>query len=698
MSDFINLDFESRSEIDLKKYGLDRYSADRSTEIIMSAWSVNGGRVQYWDITESKLPPAELREALADPDVMKWAFNAQFERIMTLRRWGIETPYESWRCTMILAYMMGFSGDLAMIGKAMGLPQDKLKLDEGKKLIQMFCKPKKPTKNQPYRWLDALTNPEEWERFGIYNKQDVEAEMSIKAKLDSDKYPIPEREWHMYAIDQRINDRGVQIDTHFAKQALALAERRKPAIIAQMKRITGCANPGSTPQLLPWLQGNGYPFQDLRADTVKKVIREADHNGIEPIAVDVLRMRQNSNKSSLAKYQTMLDAAGEDGRFRFSLQFHGASRTGRWAGRRIQTQNLPRTPKALEDVTPLSWANEMIRAGDLQGLDLLNGEPMDTLVGCIRSAFVPGPGKKFVVCDLSSIESVVIGWLTNCKWFMETLAAGHDLYRAFAGEWLHLPYEETKPHRSKAKPATLGAGYRLGGGDLLDDGKKTGLWAYGENMGVFMTKEEAHSSVQAFRELCPEIVQTWYALENAVKRCLSTKQDVKVIRRCDDGPDYELPLTIEFRKPFLCIKLPSGRRLYYFDPKMEQRTMKGKDGEEYTKANFSYMSKPMQGNGWIRVYSHGGKLVENIVQAVARDVLAIGMSRVDKHGLTHEHLPWDVETVMHIHDELVNEVDEDADDDQALAFVHRCMTADISWAPGLPLGAAGFVHDCYRKD
>lgn len=698
MSDFINLDFESRSEVDLKKYGLDRYSADSSTEIIMSAWSVNGGRVQYWDITESKRPPAELREALADPHVVKWAFNAQFERIMTLRRWGIETPYESWRCTMILAYMMGFSGDLAMIGKAMGLPQDKLKLDEGKKLIQMFCKPKKPTKNQPYRWLDALTNPEEWSSFGGYNRQDVVSEMAIKAKLDSDKYPIPEREWHMYAIDQRINDRGVQIDTHFARQAIALAERRKPAIVSQMRKITGCANPGSTPQLLPWLQDNGYPFQDLRADTVKKVIREAGHNGIEPIAVDVLRMRQNSNKSSLAKYQTMLDAAGEDGRFRFSLQFHGASRTGRWAGRRIQTQNLPRTPKALENVVPLGWANEMIRAGDLSGLDLLNGEPMDTLVGCIRSAFVPGPGKKFVVCDLSSIESVVIGWITNCKWFMDTLAAGHDLYRAFAGEWLHLPYEETKPHRSKAKPATLGAGYRLGGGDLLDDGKKTGLWAYGENMGVFMTKEEAHSSVQAFRELCPEIVQTWYALENAVKRCLSTKQDVKVIRRCDDGPDYELPLTIEYRKPFLCIKLPSGRRLYYFDPKMEQRTMKGKDGEEYTKANFSYMSKPMQGNGWVRVYSHGGKLVENIVQAVARDVLAIGMSRVDKHGLSHEHLPWDIETVMHIHDELVNEVDEEADDEQALAFVHRCMTAPISWAPGLPLGAAGFVHDCYRKD
>ena len=698
MPDIINIDFESRSEVDLKKYGLDRYSADRSTEIIMSAWSVNGGSVQYWDITHSKRPPAELREALADPHVLKWAFNAQFERIMTLRRWGIETPYESWRCTMILAYMMGFSGDLAMIGKAMGLPQDKLKLDEGKKLIQMFCKPKKPTKNQPYRWLDALTNPEEWSSFGGYNRQDVVSEMAIKAKLDSDKYPIPEREWHMYAIDQRINDRGVQIDTHFAKQALALAERRKPAIIAQMKRITGCANPGSTPQLLPWLQANGYPFQDLRADTVKKVIREAGHNGIEPIAVDVLRMRQNSNKSSLAKYQTMLDAAGEDGRFRFSLQFHGASRTGRWAGRRIQTQNLPRTPKALEDIVPLGWANEMIRAGDLSGLDLLNGEPMDTLVGCIRSAFVPGPGKKFVVCDLSSIESVVIGWMTGCRWFMDTLKSGKDLYRAFAVEWLHLPYEETKPHRSKAKPGMLGSGFRLGGGELLEDGKKTGLWAYGENMGVFMTKEEAHSSVKAFRDLCPEIVNTWYALENAVKRCLSTKQDIRVVRKDGEDGQCELPFVVEYRKPFLCIKLPSGRRLYYFDPKMEQRTMIGKDGEEYTKANFSYMSKPMQGNGWVRVYSHGGKIVENLTQAVARDILALGVSRVAKHGKTREHLPWDIETVMHIHDELVNEVDIEADDEQALAFVHRCMTAPISWAPGLPLGAAGFVGSFYRKD
>lgn len=850
MADFINLDFESRSEIDLKKRGLDVYSAHPSTEIIMAAWSTNGSAEQFWDITQSARPPAELREALADPHVEKWAFNAQFERLMTLRRWGIDTPYESWRCTMVLAYMMGFVGDLGQIGRAMGLADDKLKMAEGKRLIQMFCKPQRVTRNQPHRWRDALTDPEDWELFGVYNRKDVAAERAIKARLhNQDRYPIPQREWSLYATDQRINDRGVCINRRFAEQAISMAEQRKPQIIKQMAAITKLANPASPAQLLPWMKSHGYPFDDLRSDTVKKVIREAGSSGIEPVAVDVLRMRQNSSKSSIAKYQTMLDAMGAGDRFRFSLQFHGAQRTGRWAGRRLQTQNLPRTPKAYEDVTLLSIANQMILNGDIDGLDLLNGEPMDALVGCIRSSFVPTMGKKFVVCDLSSIESVVIGWLTNCKWFLDTLHAGHDLYRAFAAEWLHLPYDETKPHRSKAKPATLGAGFRLGGGELMPDGKKTGLWAYGENMGVFMSRDEAHSSVQAFRDLCPEIVQTWYALEKAVMKCLSTRADTEVTWEMDDGRTFTLPLLIEFRKPFLAIRLPSGRRLYYYDPKVVSREMTSRDGEKYTKRQISYMGKPQNKQGWERLYTHGGKLIENCftsdtvvvtssgnkplcevtvddklwdgqawvghggvinqgerevgewlgvevtpnhkilgycgwkpvvemdndttesalqlardsehspcfglsqekadahstgisgmektqnrswrytgqktvydivnagprhrfaimtnegmvivhncVQAIARDVLAVGMRRVEKHGHDKRHVQWPVDTVMHIHDELVNETDVQADDEAVLGFVHKCMTSPISWAPGLPLGAAGFVGEFYRKD
>lgn len=1015
MTDFINLDYESRSEIDLKVSGLDLYSAHHSTEIMLAAWSINDGPEQLWDFNDQARPPAELIDALTDPHVEKWAFNAQFERIMTLRRWGIETPYESWRCTMVLAYMMGFVDDLAQVGRSMGIPDDKLKIADGKRLIQLFCKPQRTTKNQRHRWRDALTDPDDWERFRQYNIGDVRAERAIKARLlRPDKYPIPALEWAHYATDQRINDRGVAISRRFANQAIAMAEQRKPQIIKQMARATGLANPGSPAQLLPWLKDRGYPFDDLRADTVKKVIREASDTGITDEAVDVLKMRQNSSKSSIAKYNTMLKAMGGDDRFRFSLQFHGAQRTGRWAGRRLQTQNLPRTPKAYEDLINLAQANKMILRGDLEGLDLLNGEPMDSLVGCIRSAFVPGPGKKFVVCDLSSIESVVIGWLTNCAWFLNTLHAGRDLYRAFAAEWLHIHYDETKPHRGKAKPATLGAGYRLGGGELLPDGKKTGLWAYGENMGVFMSKDEAHSSVAAFRGLCPEIVQTWYALEKAVMKCLSTKATQEVHWELDDGRAFTLPLTIEYRKPFLAIKLPSGRRLYYYDPKIVSREMEGRDGK-YTKRQISYMGKPQNKKGWERLYTHGGKLIENCftsdtvvvtsngnkplcevtvddklwdgqtwvghggiinqgerevgewlgvevtpnhkilgycgwkpvaemdsdttesalrlardserspcfglsqekagahacvatavsmsrcsltkctkgvphgaenapsqtearknlpkgqsetsacgtcgridgvgscldagiqnakptkttagaasmsvssgqttetassntsktlcqtgkipdstsiestttsdmsqgtcgssrgrlthatdgqtpalstadesmsrpsstrdlskecqeahstgisgmektqnrswrytgqktvydivnagprhrfaimtnegmvivhncVQAIARDILAIGMRRVEKHGHDPKHTAWPVETVMHIHDELVNETDIEADDDVVLGFVMKCMTSPISWAPGLPLGAAGFVGDFYRKD
>lgn len=698
MTDFINLDYESRSEIDLKDSGLDLYSAHHSTEIMLAAWSINDGPEQLWDFNDRARPPAELIDALTDPHVEKWAFNAQFERVMTLRRLGIETPYESWRCTMVLAYMMGFVGDLAQVGRSMGIPDDKLKMADGKRLIQLFCKPQRTTRNQRHRWRDALTDPDDWGLFRQYNIGDVRAERAIKARLlRPDKYPIPALEWAHYATDQRINDRGVAINRRFANQAIALAEQRKPQIIEQMARTTGLANPGSPTQLLPWLKDRGYPFDDLRADTVKKVIREASDTGITDEAVDVLKMRQNSSKSSIAKYSTMLKAMGEDDRFRYSLQFHGAQRTARWAGRRLQTQNLPRTPKAYEDLINLVQANKMILRGDLEGLDLLNGEPMDSLVGCIRSAFVPGPGKKFVVCDLSSIESVVIGWLTNCAWFLNTLHAGRDLYRAFAAEWLHIHYDETKPHRGKAKPATLGAGYRLGGGDLLPDGKKTGLWAYGENMGVFMSKDEAHSSVAAFRDLCPEIVHTWYALEKAVMKCLSTKADQEVRWELDDGRAFTLPLTIEHRKPFFAIKLPSGRRLYYYDPKIVSREMEGRDGK-YTKRQISYMGKPQNKKGWVRLYTHGGKLIENIVQAIARDILAIGMRRVEKHGHDPKHTLWPVETVMHIHDELVNETDIEADDEVVLGFVMKCMTSPISWAPGLPLGAAGFVGDFYRKD
>lgn len=678
MADFINLDWESRSEIDLPKRGLDLYSSHESTKILMGAWSVNGGKVNHWDGHRGAKMPGELRDALEDPKVLKWAFNAQFERVMTRRVLKIKTDYHSWRCTMTLAYMMGFSGTLDLIGKCLGLPEEMLKNPDGKRLIKMFSLPQRVTKNQPFRWRNEATDAEDWWAFCGYNKQDVVTEMAILNRLK--KYDVLPSEWEMYALDQYINDTGVMIDTEFAKSALALAEQRKPQIIEQMRDLTGLDNPNSTTQLLPWLQERGYPFADVRADTVKKVIAEAEDNDVEEEAIEVLKCRQNSAKSSIAKYTTMLDAAGADGRFRFSLQFAGASRTNRWAGRRIQTQNLPRTPKIIEALEDLTIVNKYIHQRDLEALDLFAGEPMNLLVGSIRSAFIPTPGYKFIVADLSSIESVVIGWLTGCEWFMSTLAAGRDLYRSFAAAWLKIDYEDTKPHRSKAKPATLGAGYRLGGGHLGEDGKKTGLWGYAENMGIHMTQQEAKDSVDAFRDLCPEIVQAWYQLEDAVFKVIRTRKAVKW--GC---------LTIRFEKPFLTIQLPSGRKMYYFRPQIVSRQMTvqagPRKGEKYVKENFQYEGKIDGTNKWGKIFSHGGKLVENIVQALARDVLAEGLKKAHRKGFR---------VVMHIHDEIVSEVPEDTE--LTLGDLIACMAAELPWAPGLPLGAAGWEGYFYRKD
>lgn len=676
MADHINLDYESRSKVDLKKHGFDRYSSDPSTEILMGAWSVNDGEVQHWDGHRGEKMPAELREALEDPQVIKWAFNAQFERIMTRRCLGIKTDYTSWRCTMVLAYMLGFSGDLGLIGQTIGLPEELLKDPEGKRLINLFSKPQKVTKSNPHLWRDGSTDPDDWDWFCRYNKRDVTTELAIKNRLE--RYDVLPAEWDMYALDQYINDTGVYINTDFARSALYLADLRKPQIIEEMQDITGLSNPNSPSQVLSWVKDRGYPFDDLRSDTVKKVIRNSD--SLDDDVVRVLSLRLNSAKSSLAKYQTMLDAVGTDSRFRFSLQMAGASRTNRWAGRRLQTQNLSRTPKIIEAVEDLEIVNKMIEDRDLDALGLYVGEPMDALTGCIRSAITPTPGHRFIVADLASIESVGIGWLTDCQWFLDTLKNKRDLYRSFAAEWLHLPYEETKPHRSKSKPACLGAGYRLGGGFMDAAGKKTGLWGYAEAMGVEMTQSEAADSVKAFRDLCPEIVQAWFALENAVFKVIRTRQPVEW--GC---------LVIEYAKPFLTIRLPSGRKMYYFRPRIvdrEMTVMQGpKKGQKYVKSNFQYEGKVEGANKWGKIFSHGGKLVENIVQALSRDILVEGLKRAHRKGFR---------IVMHVHDEIITEVPDDSD--LGLDDLMHCMTDSIPWAPGLPLGAAGWEGYFYRKD
>lgn len=678
----VRLDYETFSEVNLITDGLDAYSRHPSTRLLMAAWEVNdSGKVEFWDESMSRKIPKELSDLLNDPNVEIWAFNAQFERVITERVLKIKRPMSSWRCTMVLAYMLGFAGDLATIGKTLGFDEKKLKDPAGKKLIQMFSVPRKPTKNDPTTRRDAITDPEDWERFGHYNRQDVRSESAIARRLSN--FPVADSEWNLYALDQTINDRGIRIDPVFVHRSLEMAAHRKPIIVNQMKDITGLDNPNSVAQLTPWAKKHGYPFDDMRADSIKKAIAEAgDKNEMDDVACRVLQMRLDSSKSSLAKLNPMKRAEKGDGRYRYGIQMCGAQRTGRFGGRGLQPHNMPRTPKALEGEFNQAHVRDFIMKGDMDGVELFGGEVMDVLVGMLRAAMIPADGCRFVVSDLSSIESVVIGWLTDCKWFLDTLRDKKDLYRAFASAWLKIPYEDTKPHRAKAKPATLGAGFRLGGGDLMPSGMKSGLWGYAEGMGIHMTRDEAHSSVKVFRDQCPEIVQMWYDLERAAGKCVRTRTSVKCGK-----------VTFHYEKPFMSIELPSGRRLRYFKPRIVNVTKEFVDkttGEvrEYTKAQLSYEGRETAKNSWGVQYSHGGKLIENIVQGIARDVLVAGMKAADADGFR---------IVFHVHDEIITEVPEE-DTEHDLARLIHCMSLPIPWAPGLPLGAAGWEGYWYQKD
>lgn len=669
----LRLDYETASNTDLRKRGLDVYSADPSTRVLMCAYKFDAGPVNLWQAHEG-LMPRELREALEDPNVRKQAFNAQFERVVTRRVLKIQTPHKGWRCTMALAYMQSFTGALEDIGHQMGLPTERQKIVDGKRLIRLFSMPQKPTKNQPHVWRDWRTDPEDWARFCDYCRQDVIAEEAIETRLS--RYPVPDEEWELYELDQRINDRGKPVDLAFVRNAIEMVKRRKAELLEEMKAVTGLANPNSTAQFLPWLQDRGYPFDDLQKDTVKKVLGDFAEN-LTPEATRALQIRQWVARTSVKKYDAILEAVGADGGMRFLFQFHGASRTGRWAGRRVQTQNLPRTPKAIEDVETLSCVTDCIRDGDYEGLRFYVDEPMEALVGCVRSAFRAPDGHEFVACDLSSIESAVIGWLSQCKRLLQVFYDGKDPYKDFATEFYRKPYDAvTKAERNICKPPTLGCGYRLGGGELIE-GKRTGLWGYAENMGVNMSREDAHRAVAVFRETYPEIPAMWKALERAAESTLTTQRPHRVGW-----------LTFEWMRPYLAMRLPSGRRIFYYKPRIENRQVVGRDGEPYMRRSFTYMGQNQKTGEWTRLENHGGRFVEQATQGVARDVLTVGMRAAHRAGFN---------IVAHIHDEMVT-LRRIGDERRSLEKLRDIMRAPIDWAPGLPLGAAGWAGRFYRKD
>lgn len=726
MTDFHH-DFETACSVDLKAHGLDRYLDGPDARVLMCAGAFDDDEPILWQAHEGEPFPREWRKALLSKDVKKWGFNSSFERLATKRLLKIPTPYQGWRCTMVLGHMQSFVGDLGQMGERVMLPMDKLKLADGKRLIKKFTMPQKVRKNQTQEWLNWDTDPDDWELFGEYCVQDVIAERALKKRLLTQK--MLESEWELYEIDQEINDRGIPIDMPYVEAAITMAAQRKAELTKLLEKKTGdkLGNVNSPKQIMAWLQDEGYPFNDLQKDTVKKVITQnAIDSGAKLIILDddtvevaeikkggtmtpkglaALQLRQQLARTSTAKYTALLKAVGRGNRFRGGFQFGGAARTNRWAGRRLNPQNLARPPSVLEITKAahamgvplnalLDLATHMIQQGDYEALKLLVDEPLNVLAGLVRSAIrTPDDDHELLASDLSSIETVTSAWLTNCNRLLDVFKNGKDAYIDFATQMFKKAYEDiTKLERQKAKPGILGGVYRLGGGRLIE-GKKTGLWGYAEGMGVDLTEKESGDLVAAFRETYVEIVKGWFALEKAVAEAMRSGRPITPVIRID-GNNFHMPVTIQKEGPYLTIKLPSGRKLYYFKPRMVTKTFRGRptdahpNGEPYKRTNLTYMGKTQNGNAWTRIDSHGGKLFENIVQAVARDILAVGIRRAHDAG-------WKI--VMHVHDEIVALVRKGSNS-QTVESLSALMTDTIDWCADMPLKAAGWQAPYYRKD
>lgn len=693
-TDKIHLDFETRSEVDLLKYGLDRYARHPSTKPLMLGWAINDEEPELWLPEHGKLP-VRLREGINDPDVKIVAQNAQFEEAIFKHVFGAKISAKRWEDTMIMAYQVSLPGNLFDLCRIVGVKEDQQKLSDGRKLIQLFCVPhKKITKTFPKRWLDAETHPEEFERFKTYCKLDVVSERQVYHKLKR-FCDMTEIERAVYELDRRINLYGMPVDPVFVENALGMYKNATALNVESLKRLTGLANPMSNKQMLEWAQQNGYPYHDLRKPTVNKALAESfvleiDEesgeiitDGISSELRAVLELRAETFKTSLKKFDALRrctsNTAG-DYRFRYGYQYLGAQRTGRWAGRKVQGQNLPRPAKAHEK--HLSEITDLVRANNVNTIEEKFGNPLLALSSTIRSSFRAPKGKKFVVADLSAIEDRMIGWLSGCERIMQDHRDGKDPYMSFGVFLFEKTYAEiSKRERQDSKPGRLGCGYRLGPGGVVKNKKgddvKTGLYGYAESLGIQLTLQQCERSVQVYRNAYPEVVQYWYDLENAVERCLQTKRPVKV------GA-----VIIDTKQPFLRIRLPSGRYLHYYSPRMTKVTRMGKNNEPYTKLSFNYLGVDSQTKKWGRIFSHGGKLAENIDQAASRDILAAGMVFADLDGYR---------IVGHAHDEIITEQDEH-DAKHTVERLCKIMCRKLDWCRDLPLAAAGYESVFYKKD
>lgn len=643
----LNIDLETFSDVDLFKHGVYRYVDSPNFEILICAYAIDGGEVVSIDMTQEELPD-EFLKALEDPNVLKPAYNAQFERVCFGKYIGHNLDPAQWRCTMVHAAQLGLSGSLDAVSKYLGL--DETKDAAGKALIRFFSFPCKPTKANGMRTRNyPKDDPEKWQQFIEYCEQDVRAEMAIGDELEA--YPVKDSEWELYALDQRINDRGVLTDNALVEGAVQIMEDYSADINGKMKDLMGIDNPNSLVQFKAWLTEQGYDFPGLGKELVKEALKNGDVTGKAKTA---LEMRLNASISSVKKYQLMHDIECEDERIHGLLQFYGAGRTGRWAGRLVQVQNLPRN--YLED---LDTARTLVKAKDWELLQLCYESVPDTVKQLIRTALIAKEGHTFYVSDFSAIEARVIAWYAGEQWRLDVFDGHGMIYEASASQMFHIPIEDVdKELRQKGKVSELALGYQGGPGALVVMGAI--------KMGV--PEEELQGLVDAWRKASPNIVNLWSDVQEAAFEAVESRKVVKLEKQ---------RLVFFMKAGTLFIKLPSGRNLAYPNAKLER----GKFGMV-----IKYDGKGEK-VGFVRLETYGGKLVENIVQATARDILGDALIRLDKVGF---------EIVFHVHDEIVAEVPKDSH--YSIEDMNEIMGQSVDWAPGLPLRSDGYTTDYYKKD
>lgn len=640
-------DLETYSSVDLAKCGVYRYCESEDFEILLAAYSVDGGAVRVVDLACGEKLPEEILDALEDETVEKWSYNSQFERICLSRFLGYPAGNylapASWRCSMVWASTLGLPRSLESVGAVLGL--EKQKLTEGKDLIRYFCVPCRPTKANGGRTRNLPEHdPEKWERFKAYNLRDVETEMQIQERLS--RFPVPDFIWEEYQLDQEINDRGIGVDMELVRQAIAMDARSREWLTASMQELTELENPNSVQQMKQWLADHGLETDTLGKTAVAELVKTAP----EPLR-EVLSLRQQLAKNSVKKYTAMENAVCADSRAHGMFQFYGANRTGRFSGRLIQLQNLYKNT-----MPDLAQARALVRSGNYEALSMLYEDIPDTLSQLIRTAFVPQNGRKFIVADFSAIEARVIAWFAGERWRLKVFEDGGDIYCASASQMFHVPVEKhgINGHlRQKGKIAELALGYGGSVGAL----KSMGALEMG------LAEEELQPLVDAWRGSNPMITQFWWDVDRAVKDCI--RQRV---------PTETHGLRFDYRSAMLFITLPSGRRLAYVKPRIGENQF---GGESVTYMGVSGAKK------WERLESYGPKFVENIVQGTARDILCYAMQTLKNCAI-----------VAHVHDEIIIE----ADRRMSVEAVCEQMGRTPPWAKGLKLRADGYECEFYQKD